>query len=244
MSTDSNSPTSSTTNGNHNADHALEDFDGGFTFNFSQADEAKHKVEVDWERHYTDEIRVTSSGVVERRDEDGFCGADSRIQCSCGKQFDNRKEAKDHLATYQRRFLDVPPLPELRNSSVQREDTVFNGLVEGKIISGNHICVVTDGHDYLVATARESFQPPENYAFDGWDPISSSGRMRYQAENRTGPMFRVQYLREAMQWVTGHRANYDPDRYTIYFRGNEPLYIEGAGNGVILAPVVPATQDE
>lgn len=216
--------------------------DGGFAFPLQPSSSPEHRIEVEYSRHYTDEIRIEGNEVVEIQDDDGYFSPDDRIVCSCGEEFDNREQAKEHLDNYRTRFNDLPPYQSLKHPVSFKDEkiTILEGCVAGYPSTANHLLIVESGSDYLVATARETYTPPANYAFEDWEPIKS-GRLRQEYDDTSRRLFLPSSLRDALQVLTGNQHEYDPERYTVYFRGEEPLYIEGGGKGVLLAPALPGS---
>lgn len=218
-------------------------FFGGFVFQPTDGEAQKHLVEIEYNRVYTDEICIKDGEVVEERDDDGHFCSDNIIKCSCGKKFEDRDEAKEHIETYRHRFFDPAPIPEIPPSGQFKDEPedIFGGCVSLRSRADSSIdaiAVVESGSDYLAATAREIFHPPANYDFENWEPLSD-GRLTHRYDDEPRPMFRASYLKQALGVLTGGRGSYQPERYTVFFRGEDPLYIEGDGKGVAIAPVIP-----
>lgn len=218
-------------------------FDGGFVFQSPDRGAQRHIVEIEYSRIYTDEIRIRDGEVSEERDNDGNFCSDGTIKCSCGEEFADRNEATKHIETYQQRFFDPAPIPETSPSILFEDEPadIFEGCVSirGRADSAiDAIAVVESGSDYLAATARETFQPPANHDFENWEPLTD-GRLTHHYGDEPKPMFRATYLKQALRVLTGGRSSYQPERYTVFFRGENPLYIEGGGKGVLIAPVIP-----
>jgi len=91
-----------------------------------------------------------------------------------------------------------------------------------------------DGAEYLIATTRTTYTPPASYAFEDWTPLQS-GRL---SNHRNDPLFSDRLLSRVLATLSsGHQ--YVPDRYTLYFRGHEPLYLEGPSGGIVIAERTP-----
>jgi len=234
---------SSTSPDRSDTDTDGQELSGGFSFPTHSAVEG-HKIEASYDRRYTDTIVIKEGEVRTREDTDGCFGLDDRVECECGETFQSRDEAKDHLEQLIDQFIDFPPYPELPPTpALQEEETsVFDDRVSGKRSVCNTVMIVDDGHDFLAATSRETFCPPEQYDFENWEPLTEGGRLRANKDTKDGgrPLFLPRTVRKAMALATGGRHTYDPERFTIYFRGDKPMYIEGAGRGVVVAPTEAA----
>lgn len=211
--------------------------DSGFIFD---PDVEEHVVDVKYRRVYVDEIKVGPGGVKRYTDTDGVFGPDDSFECTCGRSFPNEEKAKDHVRKVAREVaINTAPVPEVPTpltfgTDHYDGDHPFRAELSPCRSAGR----VIDGEDYLIATARECFKPPESYLFASWQPLSSG---RLTAENvdgadLNGKIFSPILLARAMAYLSDKSPIYDPEKYTIYFRGHEALYIQGPKDGVVVAP--------
>lgn len=204
-------------------------------FQFGTATDS-HEVEASYSWRYVDRIYVTDDGeVVRSQDTDGYYGHDESFECSCGETFPSESEAKDHLRDKRARGPPVPTTEQPRSLNWQDEsNTAFDGRVEYVPSSTRGAGRIIDGAEYLIATARTTYTPPSNYAFDDWEPLQS-GRL---SNHRNDPLFSKRLLSRAL--VTLSKSyQYISERYTLYFRGHEPLYLEGPEGGIVIAERKP-----
>jgi hypothetical protein len=208
---------------------AQADDPAGFEF---EAATDSHEVEASYSWRYVDRIYISGDGeVVRSQDTDGYYGNDETFECSCGESFSCEGDAKAHLRDERVRGPPVPTAKQPRDISWQDEsDTAFDGRIEFVKSSAGSAGLVTDGAEYLIATARTTYTPPANYAFDEWAPLQS-GRL---STHRNDPLFTDRLLARATATLsTGYQ--YTPERFTLYFRGHEPLYLEGPEGGIVVA---------
>jgi hypothetical protein len=204
-------------------------------FEFEAATDS-HEVEAAYSWRYVDRIYVTEDGeVVRSQDTDGYYGNDETFECSCGETFSCEGDAKAHLREERVRG---PPVPSAEQPSELRwqdkSDTGFDGRVEYILSTTRGAGQVVDGAEYLIATARSTYTPPANYAFGDWG-LLQSGRL---SNHRNDSLFSAQLLSRALATLSSG-YQYVPERYTLYFRGHEPLYIEGPGGGIVIAERTP-----
>lgn len=204
-------------------------------FEFDTATDS-HEVEASYSWRYVDRIYVGDDGeVVRSQDTDGYYGNDESFECSCGETFSSESEAKAHLRDERVRGPPVPTADQPGEISWQDEsDTAFDGRVEYIPSTARGAGRIVDGADYLIATARTAYTPPANYGFADWTPLQS-GRL---SNHRNDPLFRARLLSRALATLSSG-YQYTPDRYTLYFRGHEPLYLEGPDGGIIIAERTP-----
>ena len=205
------------------------------SFEFDTATDS-HEVEASYSWWYVDRIYVDDDGeVVRSQDTDGYYGNDESFECSCGETFACEADAKAHLREERVRGPPVPTAEQPRKLHWQDEsDTGFDGQVEYILSAARGAGQVIDGAEYLIATARITYTPPANYAFEDWTPLQS-GRL---SNHRNEPLFSERLLSRALATlVSGHQ--YLPDRYTLYFRGQEPVYLEGPEGGIVIAERTP-----
>jgi len=116
----------------------------------------------------------------------------------------------------------------------EKSDTAFDGHVEYVPSTARGAGRIVDGADYLIATARTTYTPPVNYRFDDWEPLQS-GRL---SNHQNDPLFSARLLSRALSTLSSG-YQYARDRYTLYFRGHEPLYLEGPEGGIAIAELTP-----
>lgn len=208
---------------------AQSDAAAGFEFDTANG---SHEVEAAYSWRYVDRIYLSDDGeVVRSQDTDGYYGNDESFECSCGESFSSEKDAKSHLREQRVRGPPVPTVEHPKELRWQDErGTRFDGRVEYVLSTARSAGLVVDGAEYLVATARTTYTPPANYDFDDWAPLQS-GRL---SNHRNDPLFSERLLARAIATLSSG-YQYVPDRYTLYFRGYGPLYLEGPGGGIILA---------
>ncbi|SEO48111.1 hypothetical protein SAMN05216388_101334 [Halorientalis persicus] len=202
----------------------------GFDFGNPESD---HDVTVAYNWRYVDSLYVTEDGIKRSQDTDGYPAEDGNdaVQCSCGEEFDSVEEGRTHLK--QVGTLSIPPLDIPRAVTWRDERTkIHNGPVEVEVVPNRSKALgkVVKGADYLVATAREAYHPPERFQFENWDPLID-GRLTW---GDGSPLFRSRCLRRALGAIAPS-ADYEPARYTIHCRGQRGLFIEGAGTGIVVA---------
>ncbi|EMA25223.1 hypothetical protein [Haloarcula argentinensis] len=123
-----------------------------------------------------------------------------------------------------------PPSPFVWKDEVV---SAFDGAVTVRPESARYSIAgkVVDGAEYLVATARETFTPPTDYQFQSWD-VLQSGRLALRSGE---PQFPPADVSRAVATLAKHPA-YQPERFTIFYRGCEPVYIEGPDAGIVITP--------
>jgi hypothetical protein len=112
-------------------------------------------------------------------------------------------------------------------------DTAFDEGVE-YVPSTARSAGIIDGAQYLIATARTTYTPPANYGFEDLEPLQS-GRL---SNHRNDSLFSARLLSRALATLS-RGYQYEPERYTLYFRGHEPLYLEGPNGGIMIAERTP-----
>lgn len=195
-----------------------------------------HEVEAAYSWRYVDRIYVTEDGdIVRSQDTDGYYGNDETFECSCGETFSCEGDAKAHLREERVRGPPVPTAEQPSELCWQGEsDTGFDGRVEYILSATRGAGQVIDGAEYLIVTARTTHTPPANYAFEDWGPLRS-GQL---SNHRNEPLFSAELLSRALATLaSGYQ--YVPERYTLYFRGHEPLYLEGPDGGIVIAERTP-----
>ena len=204
-------------------------------FEFEAANES-HEIEASYSWRYVDRIYVDDDGeVVRSQDTDGYYGNDESFECACGATFASEEEAKTHLRDERIRGPPVLTTELPRELQWQDEsDTAFDGCVEFVVSTAGSAGLVTDGVAYLITTARATYTPPANYAFEDWEPLQS-GRL---SNDQTDPLFSERLLSQAIATLSSG-YQYTPERYTLYFRGHEPLYLEGPEGGIVIAERTP-----
>ena len=191
----------------------------GFEFDTGNG---SHEIEADYSWRYVDRIYVTDDGqIVRAEDTDGYYGQDESFTCSCGETFASEGDAKAHLRDEQVRGPPVPTADQPGELSWQDEvQPAFDGCVE-----------------YVPSTAqraRDTYTPPANYGFEDWEPLQA-GRL---SNHRNDSLFSARLLSRAVATLS-NGYQYTPDRYTLYFRGHEPLYLEGPEGGIAVAELTP-----
>jgi len=205
-------------------------------FEFDTATDS-HEIEASYSWRYADRIYVDDDGeIVRSQDTDGYYGHDESFECSCGETFSSEAEAKDHLRDERVRGPPVPTAEQPGTLCWQEEsETAFDGRVEYVPSTARGTGRIVDGADYLIATARTTYTPPANYAFEDWKPLKSGRLSNHQNE----PLFSARLLSRALTMLSSG-YQYTPERYTLYFRGHEPLYLEGPGGGIAIAERTPS----
>ncbi|GGM53430.1 hypothetical protein [Haloarcula argentinensis] len=133
--------------------------------------------------------------------------------------------------------FDEKPIPVVKPPSpfVWKNEVIsaFDGAVTVRPESARYSIAgkVVDGAEYLVATARETFTPPADYQFQLWD-VLQSGRLALRSGE---PQFPPADVSRAVATLSKHPA-YQPERFTIFYRGCEPVYIEGPDAGIVITP--------
>jgi len=212
---------------------AQSDETAGFEFGAATDD---HEIDASYSWRYVDQIYVTDDGDIARlQDTDGYYGNDESFECSCGATFDSESDAKGHL---REKRVRGPPVPTVEQPSELRwkdeSDTGFGDRVEYVLSAVRGAGQVVDGAEYLIATARNTYTPPVNYGFEDWGPLQS-GRL---SNHRNEPLFTARLLSRALATLS-NGCQYTPERYTLYFRGHEPLYLEGPDGGIVIAERTP-----
>ncbi|WP_277543473.1 hypothetical protein [Haloarcula laminariae] len=204
-------------------------------FEFDTATDS-HEVEAAYSWQYADRIYVTDDGeIVRSQDTDGYYGNDETFECSCGESFSCEADAKAHLRDKRVRGPPVPTVEQPGEMTWQeKSDTAFDGRVEYVPSTARGAGRIVDGADYLIATARSTYTPPANYGFEGWESLQS-GQL---SNHRNEPLFSARLLSRALATLSSG-YQYTPERYTLYFRGHEPLYIEGPEDGIVIAERTP-----
>jgi hypothetical protein len=200
----------------------------GFDFGNPESD---HDVTIAYNWRYVDSLYVTEDGIKRSHDSDGYPAEDGNddVRCSCGKEFDSVEEGRTHLKRVE--APNAPPLDVPRAVTWRDERTkIHDGYVEVIPNRSKALGKVVDGSSYLVATARERFHPPERFQFKDWCPLVD-GPLTW---GDGSPLFSYRRLRRALGAITP-AADYEPERYTIHFRGQQALFIEGAGSGIVVA---------
>ena len=212
---------------------AQSDTTAGFEF---EAATESHEVEASYSWRYVDQIYVNDDGeVVRSQDTDGYYGNDESFECACGETFASEDEAKTHLRDERVRGPPVQTTEQPGEMTWQDEsDTAFDGRVEYVASSTLGAGQVVDGAAYLIATARATYTPPANYAFEDWEPLQS-GRL---SNHRNEPLFSERLLSQAIATLSSG-YQYTAERFTLYFRGHGPLYVEGPEGGIVIAERTP-----
>jgi hypothetical protein len=194
---------------------------------------ANHEISINYSCHYQDSLKIDDGRVIESTDTDGYYTPDQEIFCECGETFDSRAEAREHLETAlkENRILPYPDLPPQLS---WLDETVTVGPVDVVPNKARYIAKVEQSAEYFQETARETLIPPESYGFDGWGELEAGGRLHHE---ECGPLFRGYALRNALCWVTGRAAYYQPEDYTLHFRGEELLLVEGPDRAAVVAPM-------
>ena len=205
------------------------DHSGGFEF-VTPADD--HEIEASYSWRYVDRIQLQEGDPVRIQDTDGYYAEDEEFRCTCGEEFESEAAAKTHL---REQAVQGPPVPNADAPtpiSWQEEVTdVFGGLVQIRLGRGRSTGKVVDGQEYLVAVSRSTYTPPAGFRFDAWEPLES-GRLTFPSGR---PLFSARLLSRALAAVVdGHR--YSPERYTLYFLGDDGMLLEGPADAVLIAP--------
>ncbi|NLV14046.1 hypothetical protein [Haloarcula argentinensis] len=147
-------------------------------------------------------------------------------------------KARDGSATNSSELpVDEQPIPVVKPPSafVWQDEVVpaLDGAITVRPESARYpiAAKVVDGAEYLVATARETFTPPADYQFQSWGPLQS-GRLALRSGE---PQFPPADVSRAIATLAKHPA-YQPERFTIFYRGCEPVYIEGPDAGIVITP--------
>jgi hypothetical protein len=219
MSTDSSTPTEAATH-----DHS-----GGFQFTNLAGD---HEIEAAYSWRYVDRIQLQEGDTVRIEDTDGYYGEDEEFCCTCGEEFESEAAAKAHL---REQAVQGPPVPNAdAPNPISWQDEVTNecdGFVQLRLGRGRSTGKVVDGQEYLVAVSRATYMPPAGFRFDAWEPLES-GRLTFPSGR---PLFSARLLSRALATlVDGHR--YSPERYTLYYLGEDGMLLEGPTDAILVAP--------
>lgn len=195
---------------------------------------AKHSISIEYQQYFEDEILIEGGNIIEVQDTDGYFGQNETISCECGETFLSRPSAREHLeeVVEQHNGLPLPNLPEQVVWEKGETTTVKKATIVPE--AGRGIGKVVDNDDHLKATAQKQISPPEAYGFEDWGELQEGGALHNEEFE---PLFREGLLKRALGWVTERAMLYDPDRYTIYFRGHKELLLEGPERAVVVAPV-------
>lgn len=206
----------------------------GFAFT---AGTDSHEIEVSYSWQHVDRIYVDDNGdVVRSEDTSGRYGNDESFECVCGATFACEPEAKAHLRDKRVQGAPVPTVEQPGTLSWQEEsNTAFDGCIKYVASSTRGAGRIIDGATYLIATARATYTPPANYAFEDWEPLQS-GQL---SNHRNEPLFSERLLSQAIATLSSG-YQYSPERYTLHFRGHEPLYLEGPESGIAIAERTPS----
>jgi hypothetical protein len=193
---------------------------------------ANHEISIEYECYYEDSLEINDGSVVEITDTDGHYSPDQEIYCECGMAFNSREAAREHL---ERKLIEnrILPYPDLPAPLDWRDEPETVDGVHAIVESTNVIAKVGENKAYFQETARDQVSPPEAYGFSGWDELEAGGCLYHE---ECGQLFRAASLKRALAWVTGRATYYEPEDYTIYFWGHEPLLIEGPDRAVVVAP--------
>lgn len=228
--------TDSTSAAEHNPETAQEsgtsaDPPEGFAFG---APSSEHEVTEAYSWRYFNKCRITRSGrIKEIQDTDGVYGEDSEYSCECGAEFDTKDEALRHLRKYAAARQPPVPTVDYQISWADQQEVSLCGVVQvqpdtthtfGRVLNST-------GTEFLAATARARYEPPNSFAFESWGPLVD-GRMQWPDGT---PLFRPQNLTRALDKLVDGR-DYIRERYTIHFGGHRPLVIEGPSDAIIVAP--------
>jgi len=149
----------------------------------------------------------------------------------CGAEFDSAADAKGHPHAMAARGPPVETASRPRPIEWQDQtETICGGQVEVVLSAGRSVGRVLDGAEYLIATSRTTYTPPENYRFDDWSPLAS-GRLTLPNGR---PQFSLTLLSRVLETISPSYS-YQPKRFTIFYRGADALYIEGPTGGVMIA---------
>lgn len=194
---------------------------------------ANHEISINYSCHYQDTLKIDDGRVIESTDTDGNYTPDQEIFCECGETFGSRAEAREHLETALEENRSLP-YPDLPSPLSWLDETVTVGAVDVVPNKARYIAKVDQGKAYFKETARSTLTPPEAYGFEGWDELEAGGTLHHE---EFGPLFRDYVLRNALCWVAGRAAYYEPEDYTLHFRGERPLLIEGPDRAAVVAPM-------
>lgn len=192
-----------------------------------------HEIEEAYSWRYVDRIVADGRSITRIDDSDGYFAEDSEYSCTCGEEFDTEKEAISHLRKHA--IQRLPPLPE-QPRPITWDDNIVE--LHGQIVSIQVDVTNTfgrvesdSGAGFLAATARERYNPPADFDFESWEPLIS-GRLQFP---NGAPLFRPPVLAQALgELVEG--GDYIPARYTLHFRGEKPLLMEGPDGAIVVAP--------
>ncbi|MBX0325588.1 hypothetical protein EGH21_21420 [Halomicroarcula sp. F13] len=209
-------------------DVACTDQRGGFEFIETVED---HEIEVDYSWRYVDRIQLAEGQTKRIDDPDGYFGGDEEYSCTCGAEFDSEADAKDHLHAMAARGPPVETASRPRPIEWQDQtETICGGQVEVVLSAGRSVGRVLDGAEYLVATSRATYTPPANYTFDDWGPLESGRLMLPNGRPQYSPTLLSRVLE-----TLSPSYSYHPERFTIFYRGADALYVEGLKQGIMIA---------
>ena len=195
-------------------------------------EEEQHVIELNYSWKYVDTIEVHDNRLVEVADMDGYPAEDLEFHCRCGKEFSSKEEAEAHL---RRRAVGTIPYPFLPRPIRWKDEvtSICDGRVHCILNHSNLMGRLVKGSNYLTATARTILTPPEQYQFETWEPLVNGRLTRPDGS----VLFDPYHLKLALGYLS-EAAHYQPERYLIHFRGEAPLFIEGNGRAILIAPRV------
>lgn len=190
-----------------------------------------HEIEIDYSWRYVDRIHLEEGQTKRIDDPDGYFGGDVEYSCTCGAEFDSEADATEHLRAMAARGPPVETAARPRPIEWQDQtEAIYDGQVEAVLSAGRSVGRVLNGAEYLVATSRTTYTPPANYTFDDWAPLEA-GRLTLPNGR---PQFSPTLLSRVLETLSPSYS-YHPERFTIFYRGADALYIEGPTEGIMIA---------
>lgn len=163
---------------------------------------------------------------------------------TCEEDFDTEEQAEDHLKRMLSRWRSRYGLPgtaqetqekyqELMLLDEKDENTIDERAVVLQVNRANTVGIISDGLDHLFATTRHEYSLPADYNFDEWGPLNS-GRLCF-------PNGDLRITVRLLEGAIGHLApdplDYDPEKFTLYERGDSPFLLTGPKGAIVIAPL-------
>ena len=215
------------------------------------------------------EIRIIGSVKVDkgmRIDGEGYLRTDEnfgkpdwysldveKYRCtSCDTTFEEEAEARTHLERQYQHWKSLYTLPGIPGEPTnapgqmpsfgEEEEFTISGLrVVGRKDKMNQLALVTTGVGGVLATARREYSLPSNYGFDSWEPFNDGALTFPNGAARISENL----LASAIQFLSqSNGVNYDPEKFTLYERGDAPFFLVAHGKAIAIAPRTASSPTE
>ena len=212
------------------------------------------------------EIRIIGSVKVDkgmRIDDEGYLRTDEnfgkpdwytldveKYRCtSCNRTFEEETEARTHLERQHQHWKNLYTLPGIPGDPAdvpgrmpsfgEEEAFTISGLqVTGRKDDMGWLALVTEGIGGVLATARREYALPSNYEFDSWEPLDNGALTFPNGTARIGE----DLLASAIQFLSqSNGMSYDPEKFTLYERGEAAFFLVAHGKGIAIAPRTSAS---